>query len=412
MIAVSILIMSLLGFLNIFNAFYNSKQTQAKLDMLLEFSGRKAFDMEDFSIEIDPDGDNGNKKDRGGNRFFDVRPDDNLQVSSVYFTVVVDNYSGEAIVDLNHIKTESESTALEYVSSVILSGSEAGRTGCYRYASEINEQTGTTVFVFLDTTYNMNSVGRVLLLSLIGGALVWAVMLLIVFAMSKQAIRPIKENYDKQRQFITDAGHELKTPLAVILSNTEAMEMINGENKWTRNIRSQTDRLSGLMQNLLTIAKADEGVMKAKAETFSLSDTVRNECMVFEQSAANKNVEITPYIEDGIEYTGEKEQLRRLASILLDNAVKYCAENSTINISLIQSDKKVVLSVSNTCTELPGCDPEKLFDRFYRPDESRSRETGGNGIGLSAAKSITEMHGGKISCTYPAEKLICFTAVL
>jgi len=210
-------------------------------------------------------------------------------------------------------------------------------------------------------------------------------MLILVIFLSKKAIKPIAENIERQKQFVTDAGHEIKTPLAIILANTDALELHNGENKWSKNIRAQTIRLSGLMQNLLTLAKIDESNIDATKESFSLNEIIDRTSDMFQEMLIPKNLILQKYYSADVIICANKELITRLVSILLDNAVKYSPCDSIIQIELYKNDKTINLVVANKCDSLPDCPPEKLFDRFYRGDSARTQKGGGYGIGLSAA---------------------------
>ena len=172
-------------------------------------------------------------------------------------------------------------------------------------------------------------------------------MLLLVVLLSRKAIRPIAENIQKQRQFVTDAGHEIKVPLAIILANTDAMELHNGENKWSKNIRNQVIRLNGLMQNLLTLARADEEKKMVSCETFSLSDLMENSIAYFEEPMRMKHLEIQKNIDSNTMIYAGKQQFSNLVSILMDNAVKYSAADGVIEIRLINNSKHVELQIEN-----------------------------------------------------------------
>lgn len=397
MSAVGVLIIVLLGIINIANTVYTGHQTDTKIELLLsemETRGSNPFDFSFFSEK----------------RFLEPELNENYGIGSVYFTAVFSPFGAIIQKNTDNIRSLTDDEISAIACGVYQQGLTEGKTGSFKFAGH-TDSFGVTRYVFMDVSDHTYAVFRVAVLSAFAGLVMWGLMFFAVIAISNRAIKPIKENYERQQQFFTDAGHELKTPLAVILSNTEAMEMINGENKWTRNIRSQIQRLSGLTQDMLTIAKSGEGAKIEKTE-FSLSELTAAECHTFEPGAENRGTVITPAIEDGIVYNGDREQIRRLISILLDNAVKYCSENSEIKISLSRSVKGAVLKVTNTCDALPPCPPAKLFDRFYRPDFSRSRQSGGNGIGLSAARAVAQAHGGNITAAYTDINTIEFTVTL
>ena len=237
-------------------------------------------------------------------------------------------------------------------------------------------------------------------------------ILIPVYWLSKWAIRPIATNMQKQKQFITDAGHELKTPLAIISANTEVLEMCEGENEWLTSIKNQTVRMDGLVKNLVTLAKADESKIKRQTAKFNLSKAVSETASGFETAAklANRNFAIN--VTESIYYRGEESELRQLISILCDNAIKYSDEQGIISLNLYKSGKSVVIEMYNTCEYVDPESVKSIFDRFYRADQSRSRETGGYGIGLSIAKAIVERHRGKIRAFTNGTTAITFKIVL
>jgi len=253
---------------------------------------------------------------------------------------------------------------------------------------------------------------RLLLLSSLIGLTCWLCMFLLVFLLSGRAIRPIAANLERQKQFVTDAGHEIKTPLAIIAANTEAMELHNGESKWSRNIREQVTRLNGLMQNLLTLAKLDESNVALSCEPISLSALTEEGSDVFREAMELKHLQVERHIQPDLTVSANRDLMSRLISILLDNALKYTPIGGSVVIELFRADKTIQLIVANECEKLPDCPAEKLFDRFYRADSARTQKNGGYGIGLSAARSIAEAHGGTISALYRDDHTIAFIVTM
>ena len=393
MTAITVLIVVLLGGINIFNISAVSKQNKRTLDFLVSDS------MPEQPIRPDgirPPDDNG--------RFGLKPPEEDRQQSAVYFRISEDG-SGKVInIDVSKIPSVTQIEAKEIYDNITDS---EGKTGSFIYKAKILPGgLGREIF-FLSLNEQNYSVLRVALLSLGAGVVCWGFMLLIIALLSRKAIRPIAENIEKQKQFITDAGHEIKTPLAIIMANTEALELHNGENKWTGNIKNQTLRLNGLMQNLLLLAKADGSETKTKKEAVDLSGVAAETAESFAESAKQRNLTFENNIESEIFIKADRTQITSLVSILIDNAVKYAVENSGIEITL-EKDKNILLSVKNKCAALPDCEPDTLFDRFYRGDSARTQKNGGFGIGLSSAKAITELNGGEITAKYLPESTICF----
>lgn len=397
MTAITVLIVVLLGGINIFNISSVSKQNKNTLDFLASSSMPEQ--------PMRPDG----MRPPANNGRFDIRPpEEDRQQSAVYFKVSEDG-SGKVInIDVSKIPSVTQSEAKEIYDNIT---DTEGKNGNFIYKTRmLPDGLGREIY-FLSLSEQNYSVLRVALLSVGAGIVCWGLMLLIIVLLSRKAIRPIAENLEKQKQFITDAGHEIKTPLAIILANTEALELHNGENKWTGNIKNQTLRLNGLMQNLLLLAKANGSEAPIKKDNILLSDIVNQTIDSFSESAKKRNLSFKSDIESGITVEADKEQITSLASILIDNAVKYASENSEIEIKL-KKEKNVILSVGNKCDALPECPPENLFDRFYRGDSARTQKSGGYGIGLSSAKAITELHGGTITAMYSDGNIISFEVKL
>ena len=239
----------------------------------------------------------------------------------------------------------------------------------------------------------------------------WLATLLFVILLSGRAVRPILAGMEKQKQFITNAGHELKTPLAIIQSNNDASALIHGETKYSRNIRAQTQRLNVLMSNLLTLAKLDEET-KLPTNTVDLSELICGMLSGYDDMACEKQITLSAEIQPRVLMQVHRDTFAQMISVLLDNAVKYTPEGGTILFSIKSEAGHVWILEENDC-ELPhNPDPERLFDRFYRSDSARTQSSpsSGYGIGLSAARAIAETFGGKLRAEYSKPGKIRFTA--
>ncbi len=392
MLAITILLVILLGVINVGNIFISQQQNEKMMEALLN---------EETMMQPPPPD---KRKD-----FLDSPMDENSKMSAVYFTVRVDSSQNIIKVDTGRIADVSEEEAIEMCQTVMNEKSSDGRIQGFLYRMAESERDGSRVYLFLDTSIQLRNILTVLFFSIITGLICWIAMLLLVIFISKKAIQPIAENFERQKQFVTDAGHELKTPLAIILANADAMELYQGENKWSKNIREQTVRLNGLMQNLLTLAKADESRNTLQTEMVSISSVVTESLQAFDESMKLKEITIHKHIDTDIWLKSNKEQIRNLFSILIDNAVKYSVSNGEITVSLEHKGKAFAFRIENTCEELPNCPPEKLFDRFYRADSARTQKNGGYGIGLSAAQTIAQLYGGTIKASYTRPNNIVFT---
>lgn len=401
MAAISILLVLLLGGINIVNAWSTAKEEETLLRVLLDNEIRQIPMAEKPPIEE-------KSPMRGRNLFSPPLTEDDKR-SAVFFTVRFDTAGVVSQTDVSHIASIGEDEAKTLAQDVSAEGKTEGKTGYFRYGSVETPDGRGRVYIFMDISSEYASVLRVGLLSVLAGFACWVLMLLLVIFLSERAIRPIAENIQRQKQFVTDAGHEIKTPLAIILANTEALELHNGQSKWSRNIREQITRLTGLMQNLLTLAKYDESEGKAGMTTVSLSDSVTDTIRIFGEAVELKNLKLDTQIAPEVTVKGNKEQISQMLSILMDNAVKYSPDGGSIRLSLQKTGKTVVLEIENTCEELPSCEPDKLFDRFYRADAARTQKSGGYGIGLSAAQAIVRIHHGTISARYEQQNRIIFT---
>ena len=406
MIAISVFVLVLLGVTNGMNALSTHRQN---MEILEELCAAAAGD----PSAQPPEATSGDAKEESGQRrfnWFGVDLTDNYKNAAAYFIATVDD-AGE-IVSVDAVRISGDDGSLRpLVQGVLDRGEESGLTGVYRFKSTAVPG-GGRAYVFHDISYQRYAVVRVAYTSLLVGILCIEIMYFFVRVLARRAILPIAQNMERQKQFITDAGHELKTPVAIIMANTEAMELCTGETKWSRNIREQAQRLSGLTQNLLTLAKIDENTFRETVETVSLTDTVNNVTAMFIEPAALRHILIESDVAENVTLTANPDMMTRLISTLLDNAVKYASSDSTVFITLHPAEDGAAFVIKNRCDELPQCEPEKLFDRFYRADAARTQKKGGYGIGLSAAQAIVELHKGTISVQYEPENVIAFTVRL
>lgn len=244
------------------------------------------------------------------------------------------------------------------------------------------------------------------LLIIIGSSLI---VLILIILISKRVVYPAAESYEKQKQFITDANHELKTPLTLILSDLDIVESEVGENEWLDDIRSEGERMGILINQLVALSRMDEDQSNLTLSDFDLSSTISDTVSEFKLLAQERQKEMTADIEPAISYRGDEGLIRRLASVLLDNAVKYCDAEGQIRVSLYRK-RRPVLVVENTYGAVDNIDMGRLFDRFYRADKARTYD-GSFGIGLSLAKSIAKSHHGDIRA-YKRGKMIGFKVEL
>ena len=234
---------------------------------------------------------------------------------------------------------------------------------------------------------------------------------LIVWGLSAKVFEPIRYILAKQKQFISDASHELKTPVSIISANADVIKTEDNA-QYVDSIKKQVERLNFLVSDLLTLARLDEGNVKRITEKFNLSDEVTQVALPFDAVAFEKGKTLECDIDPELMYEGAKDDVKKILNILLDNAVKYAQDNGNIRLSLKKIGAKYELSVYNDGSLIPESDSEKIFERFYRGDASRSRESGGNGLGLSIAKSIATANKWNISAKSVYGKSMTITLTL
>ena len=316
-----------------------------------------------------------------------------------YFTVTIGESGNVTTVDTGKIAAITTSEASEYAADLYAKNSDSGFYGNYRYKA-VPKSNGT-LYIFLDCSRELSSFWSFLVISILISIAGILVVFALVLIFSKIAVKPFAESYEKQKRFITDASHEIKTPLTIIEANTEVLEMTGAESEWTQSIRNQIKRLSSLTQKLVFLARMDENQGKLEMTEFSLSDAVLETADSFSTVAMNSGKTLDINVQNGILLRGNEMTIRELVSVLVDNAVKYSTENGNISVSLVEESGHKKLTVKNSTTSLEKGNHDILFERFYRSDSSRNSETGGSGIGLSIAKAVATAHKAKIHAKAP-----------
>ncbi len=406
MAAVSVLLIVLLGAINIFNIIISNSQ----MNRTMEFLAQRSF----MSNDNLPPANRFENVPDAPKSFFGKPMDDDTAKASRHFAVFLDSSNNIVNINTKEISSVNEQEATEITQKVLAQNIFNGYVSGFKFTTIVVDDVlpapYNQVMIFLDVSNQYQSIIAVLFLSLILGALAWGLMLLLVVVLSDKAIKPIAENIQRQKMFITNAGHEIKTPLAIISANTEALELHEGESKWTQNIKGQTARLSDLMQNLLFLSKADENSLSLEKVNIDLLSLLTEIITPYDE-VLKKESKIININAENVFWLGNKESIYQLFSVLVDNAVKYALPESEINISLNRSDK-VRFSIKNSCRQLPLVSPERLFDRFYRGDTARTQNSGGYGIGLSVARAVAESCGGKIYARYYENNEIEFVVEL
>lgn len=323
----------------------------------------------------------------------DISPE--LPYESRYFSVILSPNGDILSTDTGKIAAIAPSEASQYALQVWNEGKSSGFFQDYRYLRKTTKE--HTQLIFLDCGRSLSNFRSFFLSSILVSAFGLGAVLFLVSVFSKMVTNPISESYEKQRQFITDAGHEIKTPLTIIDANAEIMEMEYGDSEWLEGIRSQTSRLASLTNGLIYLSRMEESRQRLPRITFSLSDLVEETVLSFQPLADTQNKSFTADIEPLLSFHGEESSIRHLISILLDNALKYSPENGIIEVLLHKKGKRLRLSVRNSVDFIEKEHLSRLFERFYRTDNSRNSKTGGYGIGLSIAKAVVDSHRGKIT---------------
>lgn len=328
-----------------------------------------------------------------------------IPFSTRFFSLRVDKEFNTNNIDINNIFVVNKENAVDFASRIIELDDMSGYFDNFKFL--VTEHSYGKLIVFVDCTEDLEMLRVVFIASVSICFMAFISIFILIFVFSERAISPIVLSYDKQKRFITDVSHELKTPLTIIKTNNEVIEIVNGETEWSQNINSQVNKLSNLISNLISLAKVDEQENILEKDDFSLSDAVFDCGGQFDLVATNENKELVLDVQDDINYNGDEGALRQVICILIDNSIKYANTNSIITVALKKNGDKIRFTITNYTDGIKKGKHNVLFERFYRSDESRN--TTGYGIGLSIAKSIIEKHKGRIKAESSSEGKISFT---
>lgn len=328
--------------------------------------------------------------------------------STRHFTVVFDRSGAVIRTFTESIYAIDATQAIEYAETVLSDSHTKGWISSYRY-KVFSWEFGVGV-VFVDGSMQRSATMQSMAIAGITLLVCAVLVLALILLLSKRAVKPIAESYEKQKQFITDANHELKTPLTLILANLDIAESELGQNEWLDDIRSEGHRMTELVNQLVALSRMDE-----ENHTLALSDVALGEMIAdivseFEPLAESRGKTICADIDTAIHFHGDEALLRRLTGILMDNAIKYCDHGGQISVALHHS-RHIVLTVENTYAAVDELELHRLFDRFYRADKARTFN-GGYGIGLSLAKAIAQKHKGEITAYIKDPTHIGFKVIL
>lgn len=404
-VSILLLMTVLVGVMNLINYSVVVKESDAVLDVISQ-PNNPFFNKGDPPEK--PDDIGGDDKGAGG-KFVPHGMSPEVPYESRFFSVTVTSDGTIKESDFSRILSVDSTSAGKYIEKA-QSGTERGFAGQFRYVK--TERNGETRIFFLDCGRKLDSFRSFLQTSLFVGLLGCVVVFIAFIFVSGRIVKPIAESYEKQKRFVSDAGHEMKTPLTIINANLDLLDG-EAEKEELDEIRTQTRRMTELTNNLVYLSKMEESEHKTAMVEIPLSDIVGETVNSFHALTASKSIDMSADIAGGIAANGSPDAIRRLISILIENAVKYSPVGGRITVSLYKTKKSAVLSVFNTTdTKIDKATLPYVFDRFYRTDASRNSETGGHGIGLSIAKAIIAVHGGNISASTESGMDFRITAVI
>lgn len=387
------------GFMYLASLFATRNEIHEIIDYIIENDGDIMESYNGYNIPESADRDEGDSSS-----FFDnifgygnwMNESKEFPYSIRYFAVLLDEDSNVVSVKTSHIAAVEEESAVRYADRAINSSFSFGRIENYYY-QVAERKNGGTIVVYLESRRQMDAIGRVLYYAIVLIAFGSVLTILFVFLFSKKIVRRELARKEMQDRFLTNASHELKTPLAVIKANTEVEQMISGENEWNISTMQQVERMTGLIQNLISIVRAEERENEEPVTDIDISSLVKETADSFRSVAKHGGKQLVYDIEENIECRMSEADVRQLVLLFIDNAVKYCDDEGTVTIALRSKVRSVRLLVSNSYAEGAGIDYSRFFERFYRKDESHNIEKGGYGVGLSIAESVVQKYHGKIN---------------
>lgn len=383
----------------------NYNQVVREADSLLEILGDNQGTFPQLHDKERPDMDG-----RPGGLWNGLSPE--IPYESRYFSVTLNVETGNVVqAETSRIISVDTAQAIEYAKEVFGENRSRGFVDDFRYVVE--EENENARIIFLDCGRKIGSFYSFLLASIAISLAGYLVVFALIAYFSGRIIRPISESYEKQKQFITNAGHEIKTPLTIIHADVDVLEMEFGENEWLEDIQKQTGRLSELTRSLVYLARMEEEHSDAPMIEFPFSDVVGETAASFQALAQTQDKSFDCRVTPMLTLKGDERAIRQLVSVLLDNAVKYSPAGGAVALAAEKQNGGLLLSVRNTTEhEVPEDSLPRLFDRFYRVDPSRNSQTGGYGIGLSVAQAIVTAHGGKIKAVKDGPNALCITVWL
>lgn len=316
-----------------------------------------------------------------------------------YYDLLIDDAGQITRQDAIGIFDQDSADVSSMVQTILQNGTERGKLGSYKYGVGATDE--SMRIILLDQSIQLHAMTSILRGAVMVGLICLILMFLILQPIARYIARLDMAAQERERQFITNASHELKTPVAVIQSNIEALEMMQGENKWSRNVHHQVIRLNHMIAQLLMMERIDEHRTRQKPQSVELACIIHQVSAEMHELMEQRQLNTAINCEGSLKIRGYEEALTQLLWILLDNASKYASEGSTVLLNASMAKKDAVLICENRVAALPDCPPEQLFERFHRGGIIRQPGDLGCGIGLSAAMGIVAMHRGDIGASYP-----------
>ena len=413
-IAVFLVLFFIIGSINVLN--YRSLVTDADITLHILSDNKGSFPRQMFREQDRPPDTQPPPTEGGYGSLFGERHGGTgeLAYQSRYFSAWFSDDGSLSRIGLDFLASLTEDEAGSLAENVYAAGKTKGFAGEYRYCRTACD--GETMLLFLNCERELSTF-RSFLYASIGISLAGTLaVFLLLLLFSGRIVRPIAESYEKQKRFITDAGHELKTPITVIRADADVLESeLDEENEWIMDIRRQTGRLAELTEDLIYLSKMEEDNVVLQMQNLPLSELVDETAQSFQSLALSKNKVFRSSVAPALNVNGDEKALAKLVSVLLDNAMKYSPENGTVELRLEQAGRNARLIVKNSTLPMEKGNADRLFERFAREDRSRNSESGGFGLGLAIAKAVTEAHDGKIraqsedgaSLTVTAELHLC-----
>ena len=330
-------------------------------------------------------------------------------LGSIDFFIIMADNDGKYLAMRNNDDMDKEK-AQSYINAILNKDTDTGMQDSYQYYQA--DKPNGHLMVLTDKSYEMDMLKQLKRTTILIGTIALIILSILAYFLSKKSIQPIKTAFNKQKQFVSDASHELKTPLTVISANADVLEGEIGDNKWLKYIKAQTDRMSILVNDLLNLTRLENNNSDLERRYFNLSKAVVNTALPFECQAFESNKRFEVNVDDDVMLCGSEKHIKQMTAIFIDNALKYSNDGGTVRVTLKKMGDRKLFSVYNTGDGIKEDETEKIFERFYRSDQSRNRATGGYGLGLAIAKSIIDKHKFKVHVMNQPGKSVCFVITM